>query len=275
MKKILLLLCLAPLAICAQQTAAADALLKTALQAMSEGKVLKADSLLTSAVELDDRGDLHLQLGMIKKSQNDTCSACSEFLLALDKGESIAKARHTEYCTYKNTLLVEKGSTLKKWADQHFITRSYCSEEVSHHFSKIIDDKDYHFEIKKGVIKGDELDAKTIATIKQSDLIYSDAGTLPKDKKSGASFSNLTLMRHLFSNLQTPKDAKAEGVKGTVEVAFIIDTKGNVTNIEVIKGVDPRLDKEAVRVISLLEGFEPAQLQGKAINLMFIVPISF
>ncbi|MGB0423152.1 MAG: energy transducer TonB [Flavobacteriales bacterium] len=275
MNKLLLLLFLSPLFVQAQNTAAADTLLKTGLRAMSEGRVMQADTLMTIAVEMDDRGDLRLQLGMVKKALNDTCAACSEFQLAIAKGENTAKARHKEYCTYQDTIEVVNGTSLKKWADQHFITRNHCSEDIEHSFSKNIDGKDYHFELKKGVVNTEEIDEKTGASIKHNDLIYLDASTLPKDKKSGASFSNLTLMRHLFSNLQTPKDAKAEGVKGTVEVAFVIDIAGQVKNIEVVTSVDPRLDKEAVRVISLLEDFTPAELQGKPVNLRFTVPIAF
>lgn len=275
MNKLLLLLFLTPLFMNAQNTAAADTLLKTALTAMTEGKVMQADTLLGIALEMDDRGDLHLQLAMVKKELNDTCAACSEFKLAMAKGETIAKARHKEYCTYQDTLEVVDGTSLRKWADLHFITRNHCSEEIEHSFSKTFEGKVYDFVLKKGIVKGEEIDEKTGAGIKHNDLIYSNAATLPKDKKSGANFSNLTLMRHLFSNLQTPKDAKAEGVKGTVEVSFIIDILGQVKDVQVVTSVDPRLDKEAVRVISLLEDFTPAELGGQPVNLRFTVPIAF
>ena len=275
MKKLLFLLFISPLVIQAQHEAEAEALLKVGLQAASEGKNAKADSLLSQAIELDDRGDFHLQLGMIKSALNDTCSACSEFQIAIDKGENIARARKKEYCTKQDTLEVSEGSSLRKWADLHYLTVHICSEELEHSFSRTIDGKAYHFELKKGIVNGPEIDEKTSASIRHNDLIYEDAATLPKDKKTGANFSNLALMRHLFSNLKTPKDAKAEGVKGTVEVSFVIDIQGQVKDIEIIASVDPRLDKEAIRVISLLESFTPAQLEGKPVNLKFIVPISF
>lgn len=275
MKKLLFLLFISPLVIQAQNKTDADALLKAGLQAAGEGKNVQADSLLSQAIELDDRGDFHLQLGMVKSALKDTCSACSEFQMAIDKGVNIAKARKQEYCTKQDTLEVAEGTSLRKWADQHYLTVHLCSDELEHSFSRTIDGKAYHFTLKKGIVNGAEIDEKTAASIKHNDLIYDDATTLPKDKKTGDNFSNLSLMRHLFSNLKTPKDAKAEGVKGTVEVSFVIDIQGQVKDIVIVTSVDPRSDKEAIRVISLLESFTPAQVEGKPVNLKFTVPISF
>ena len=72
-----------------------------------------------------------------------------------------------------------------------------------------------------------------------------------------------------------PQIAKEYGIEGRVFVTFVIDKKGKVKDVEIIKGVDPNLDKEAKRVIESLPKFTPGKQRGKAVRVQFTVPISF
>ena len=56
---------------------------------------------------------------------------------------------------------------------------------------------------------------------------------------------------------------------------FIVDKTGSVGNVKVVRGVDKHLDAEAVRVIKSLPKYKPGRQRGKAVRVMFTVPINF
>lgn len=83
------------------------------------------------------------------------------------------------------------------------------------------------------------------------------------------------LMKYIANKVRYPQIAKEYGIEGRVFVTFVIDKKGKVKDVEIIKGVDPNLDKEAKRVIESLPKFTPGKQRGKAVRVQFTVPISF
>jgi TonB family protein len=83
------------------------------------------------------------------------------------------------------------------------------------------------------------------------------------------------LLTFISSNTKYPVEAKSAGIQGRVIVRFIVTSEGNVTDIEVLKGVDPFLDAEAKRVVSELTGWKPGILGGKPVNVFYMVPITF
>ncbi len=68
---------------------------------------------------------------------------------------------------------------------------------------------------------------------------------------------------------------KANDIQGRVIVRFCITETGSIDKISVLKGVDPELDKEAIRVVSTLPAFQPGKQGGKAVPVWYMVPISF
>ena len=72
-----------------------------------------------------------------------------------------------------------------------------------------------------------------------------------------------------------PPMAKEYNITGKVYVRFVVDKSGSVTNVEVVRGVDKSLDAEAVRVIKSLPKYKPGKQRGKAVKVMFTVPINF
>jgi TonB family protein len=85
----------------------------------------------------------------------------------------------------------------------------------------------------------------------------------------------LELLKFIAMNTQYPEAAKAEGIEGRVIVRFIVNTEGNTEGITVLKGVHPLLDNEAIRVVSRMSGFRPGMQDGKAVNVWYMVPITF
>lgn len=83
------------------------------------------------------------------------------------------------------------------------------------------------------------------------------------------------IMSFLSANLVYPPNAAEQGIQGRVLVQFVVDTKGNVSNVEIRESVDPSLDAEALRVVKLLKGWTPGKMKGKPVNVWYTLPISF
>lgn len=79
----------------------------------------------------------------------------------------------------------------------------------------------------------------------------------------------------IAKNIVYPEISKENGVEGRVIAKMIIEKDGSVSNIEIIRKVDPALDSEAIRVLKSLPKFRPGQQHGEAVRVMYNIPIYF
>ena len=79
----------------------------------------------------------------------------------------------------------------------------------------------------------------------------------------------------VHERLVYPEIAKKNGVQGRVTLQFTVDTDGTVKNVKVLRGVDPSLDKEAVRVVSMSPKWTPGRQKGRAVSVTYIFPVIF
>jgi protein TonB len=75
--------------------------------------------------------------------------------------------------------------------------------------------------------------------------------------------------------LQYPQLASEMGIQGTVYVRFTVDRDGAVKNAELMKSVHPILDKEAMRVVTMMPNWSPGKINGKNVPVVFNLPIRF
>lgn len=83
------------------------------------------------------------------------------------------------------------------------------------------------------------------------------------------------LLAYIAANTQYPEIAKENNIQGKVIVRFCVTSKGGVNQVSVLKGVDPELDKEAIRVVTTLPTFKPGKQGGKPVPVWYMVPIAF
>lgn len=83
------------------------------------------------------------------------------------------------------------------------------------------------------------------------------------------------MMKFLSKNIKYPASAKRMGVEGKVFVKFIVDREGAISSIEIIKGINADLDKEAVRVIKMMPPWKPGKQNGRAVKSQFVLPVYF
>ena len=79
----------------------------------------------------------------------------------------------------------------------------------------------------------------------------------------------------IANNINYPVSAQENGIKGRVYVTFVVDKTGEVANAKIARGVDPALDREALRVVNSLPKWTPGKQRGQTVNVSFTVPINF
>ena len=83
------------------------------------------------------------------------------------------------------------------------------------------------------------------------------------------------LMQYLSSNIKYPVVAEENGVQGRVVCTFVVEKDGSITDVRVVKSVDPSLDKEAVRVVKGMPKWIPGKQNGSAVRVKYTVPVTF
>ncbi len=83
------------------------------------------------------------------------------------------------------------------------------------------------------------------------------------------------LFEYLSSHMKYPAIAQENGVQGRVIVTFVVERDGSITDVKVVKSVDPSLDKEAVRVVSGMPNWIPGKQNGAPVRVKYTVPVSF
>lgn len=83
------------------------------------------------------------------------------------------------------------------------------------------------------------------------------------------------LLKFIAQSIKYPTDAQEAGVQGRVICSFVVDKKGNIVEPKIIRGIDPSLDAEALRVIGMMPRWTPGRQDGKAVCVLYTVPITF
>jgi len=83
------------------------------------------------------------------------------------------------------------------------------------------------------------------------------------------------LMQYLSSNIKYPVVAEENGVQGRVVCTFVVEKDGSITDVRVVKSVDPSLDKEAMRVVKSMPRWIPGKQNGSAVRVKYTVPVTF
>lgn len=83
------------------------------------------------------------------------------------------------------------------------------------------------------------------------------------------------LMAWLRDNIKYPVVAAENGIQGKVIVQFVVGKNGSISNVKVLRSVDPSLDREAVRVVSSMPNWTPGKQNGTSVNVRYTLPVTF
>ena len=138
----------------------------------------------------------------------------------------------------------------------------------------------YHGKLKtyydNGQLKRDEnyLDGKLIDS-RCYTLNGKDTTNYPYEVAARYPGGENALMKYISTNIKYPNKARKKGIEGVVYIKFIVNNLGEIEKCKIIKSVDPLLDNEAIRVISEMGKWIPAEMDGEKNSMSFTLPIKF
>lgn len=138
----------------------------------------------------------------------------------------------------------------------------------------IVEDKE---EIKKELeVKNMEIDESSKIEIPDEpedlpdDITYVRVQNMPQFGNGDADILN-----YLAKNIRYPREAIELGISGIVYLKFVVDKKGNVADVQVLRGIGGGCDEEAVRKVQAMPKWKPGQQMGKPVNVYFNLPVHF
>lgn len=141
------------------------------------------------------------------------------------------------------------------------------NEELSKHSSSIkIEKKTRNDETTTLIVEKKTNKKKTEKSTQKPSLGYIEAAP-PSGYED--------LLKYFDQNLKYPQSSKENGIEGTVMVEFYIDEKGDADEINIIKSIEPEIDKEAQRLINEMPLWKPASFDGRAISTKIVLPLEF
>ena len=83
------------------------------------------------------------------------------------------------------------------------------------------------------------------------------------------------MMKYLTENIKYPQVAKEQGIQGRVYVSFVVEKDGSVSNVRLLRDIGGGCGEEAVRVVGAMPKWKPGMMKGKAVRVMYNLPINF
>ncbi|RXQ96512.1 energy transducer TonB [Ancylomarina salipaludis] len=140
----------------------------------------------------------------------------------------------------------------------------------------IVDNDEEIDEVLEIVDSGTDMDEEVDIQVKEDiedddeEKIFVIAENMPEFPGGDAA-----LFSWISNNIKYPVIAQENGITGRVYLNFVVNKQGGIENVKVTRGVDPSLDKEAIRVINKMPKWIPGKQRGKPVNVSFSVPINF
>lgn len=119
----------------------------------------------------------------------------------------------------------------------------------------------------------DDLPVKDAPRYDNDVVSYNDCDYRPMFLNS--SDPRLFMQKWVYQYIRYPAKAVQDGIQGTVQVGFIVEKDGKVTDVKVVKGVHPLLDDEAVRVVAASPKWRPGRVRGVKVRTAMTIPVEF
>ena len=108
------------------------------------------------------------------------------------------------------------------------------------------------------------------AQTKKNNMVYDVVEVMPQFPGG-----QIAMMKYIMENIKYPKQIMEEGNQGRVTVSFIVEKDGRVSNVRLLRSVQPSLDKEAIRVVKSMPKWTPGKHNGKPVRVRFNLPVMF
>lgn len=112
--------------------------------------------------------------------------------------------------------------------------------------------------------------AATAITEEEDQVVFQVVETMPSFPGG-----DIELFRFLSENIKYPAIAQENAIQGRVICQFIVNKDGAIVDVEIVRSVDPSLDKEALRVIKAMPKWSPGKQRGRSVRVKYTLPINF
>jgi TonB family protein len=106
--------------------------------------------------------------------------------------------------------------------------------------------------------------------VREKDDIYVTAEKMPQYPGG-----EMELRKFIATNMNYPEEARAQKAEGVVIVRFVVNTKGNIEDVEILQRVHPAIDAEVLRIVGKLDRFIPGSQGGNPVDVYYTLPITF
>ena len=110
----------------------------------------------------------------------------------------------------------------------------------------------------------------SVEEIKDGDKVYNMVDQMPNFPGGQGE-----LMKYISKNLKYPASCKEKGLEGRVIAAFVIKPDGTISETKIVRGVEPEMDAETIRLINSMPKWKPGMKKGKAVAVKYTIPIVF
>ena len=105
---------------------------------------------------------------------------------------------------------------------------------------------------------------------REEDDVYETAEIMPQYPGG-----EMELRKFVARNINYPEAARAQRAEGVVIVRFVVNTRGNIEDVELLQKVHPAIDTEVLRIIGKLDRFVPGSQGGRLVDVYYTLPIAF
>ena len=118
-------------------------------------------------------------------------------------------------------------------------------------------------------------ESEMMAQTQKDDYVDEDRVYDVVDQMPQFSGGHEKLKEFIEKNKRYPKSLQDRGIQGRVVVTFVVKKTGRISHAKVVRGVDPALDKEALRVVRKMPRWIPGKMGGKNVNVRYTIPVDF
>ena len=227
---------------------------------------------------------LLIGLGLVAKIQAD--KAAEERQAYMDQLE-LSKLQEQAKQEKKEEKIIKAKVEVKKVVEQVRETQKFTAPEIKkdelvNEENQVKDQADLDEKVAVGVKDQEGTKDRTDVAIR-NDIAVNTNESEEKKEVAQKIFDVVeqqpqfpgNLNQYLRDHINYPTIAQENGIQGKVIVQFVVERDGSITQVNVIRGVDPSLDKEAVRVVKRMPKWTPGMQDGKPVRVRFTLPVNF
>lgn len=227
---------------------------------------------------------LLIGLGLVAKIQAD--KAAEERQAYMDQLE-LSKLQEQAKQEKKEEKIIKAKVEVKKVVEQVRETQKFTAPEIKkdelvNEENQVKDQADLDEKVAVGVKDQEGTKDRTDVAIR-NDIAVNTNESEEKKEVAQKIFDVVeqqpqfpgNLNQYLRDHINYPTIAQENGIQGKVIVQFVVERDGSITQVNVIRGVDPSLDREAVRVVKSMPKWTPGKQNGQAVRVKFTLPVNF